>query len=183
MLAATTTQAGYLNPSDFNTFNDKQTEITLTTTGGSGAATFNAATGALNIPVYNVSSGTNFQTGNVVWDSQGYDVTWEDYGTATFTNRQATTGTYQAYQTNMSIGDYGYRLSQASNDINLGGSVTLNQPYQATVVSTLDTPPTVALTINNITPNMIDNMFIVNPPFGIEGEAKRLSTLYSTLRP
>ena len=47
---------------------------------------------------------------------------------------------------------------------NLGGSVTLNQPYQATVVSTLDTPPTVALTINNITPNMIDNMFIVNPP-------------------
>lgn len=124
MLAATTTQAGYLNPSDFNTFNDKQTEITLTTTGGSGAATFNAATGALNIPIYNVSSGTNFQTGNVIWDSQGYDVTWEDYGTATFTNRQATTGTYQAYQTNMSIGDYGYRLSQASNDINLGGSVT-----------------------------------------------------------
>ena len=47
---------------------------------------------------------------------------------------------------------------------NLGGSVTLNQPYQATVVSTLDTAPTVALTINNITPNMIDNMFIVNPP-------------------
>jgi len=24
-------------------------------------------------------------------------------------------------------------------------------------------------------------MFIVNPPFGIEGEAKRLSQLYSTL--
>lgn len=47
---------------------------------------------------------------------------------------------------------------------NLGGTVTLNQPYQATMVSTLDTPPTVALTINNITPSMIDNMFIVNPP-------------------
>ena len=47
---------------------------------------------------------------------------------------------------------------------NLGGSVILNQPYQATVVATLDTPPTSVLTINNITPNMIDNMFIVNPP-------------------
>jgi hypothetical protein len=47
---------------------------------------------------------------------------------------------------------------------NLGGEVTLNQPYQATMVSTLDTAPTTALTINNITPNMIDNMFIVNPP-------------------
>tara|TARA_B100000900_G_scaffold334883_1_gene296289 strand:- start:2567 stop:3649 length:1083 start_codon:yes stop_codon:yes gene_type:complete len=47
---------------------------------------------------------------------------------------------------------------------NLGGEVTLNQPYQATVVATLDTAPTTALTINNITPNMIDNMFIVNPP-------------------
>ena len=47
---------------------------------------------------------------------------------------------------------------------NLGGSVILNQPYQATLVSTLDTPPTSVLTINNITPNMIDNMFIVNPP-------------------
>lgn len=47
---------------------------------------------------------------------------------------------------------------------NLGGEITLNQPYQATMVSTLDTAPTTALTINNITPNMIDNMFIVNPP-------------------
>ncbi len=47
---------------------------------------------------------------------------------------------------------------------NLGGEVTLNQPYQATVVATLDSAPTTALTINNITPSMIDNMFIVNPP-------------------
>ena len=47
---------------------------------------------------------------------------------------------------------------------NLGGVVVLDQPYQATVVATLDTPPTSVLTISNITPNMIDNMFIVNPP-------------------
>lgn len=47
---------------------------------------------------------------------------------------------------------------------NLGGTITLNEAYQATMVTTLDTPPSQSLTINNITPNMIDNMFIVNPP-------------------
>ena len=48
--------------------------------------------------------------------------------------------------------------------INEGGETILNEPYQATMVSSFETPPTVALTIGNITPSMIDNMFIVNPP-------------------
>ena len=47
---------------------------------------------------------------------------------------------------------------------NEGGEMILNQPYQATMVSSFETPPTVAVTIGNITPSMIDNMFIVNPP-------------------
>ena len=47
---------------------------------------------------------------------------------------------------------------------NLAGTVILNQPYQATMVSTLDSSPTSPVTINGLTPNMIDNMFIVNPP-------------------
>jgi hypothetical protein len=47
---------------------------------------------------------------------------------------------------------------------NEGGETFLNQPYQATMVSSLETPPTVAVTIQNITPSMINNMFIVNPP-------------------
>ena len=47
---------------------------------------------------------------------------------------------------------------------NEGGEMILNQPYQATMVSSFDTPPTVAVTIQNITPSMINNMFIVNPP-------------------
>jgi len=47
---------------------------------------------------------------------------------------------------------------------NEGGERILNQPYQATMVSSFETPPTVAVTIQNITPSMIDNMFIVNPP-------------------
>ena len=47
---------------------------------------------------------------------------------------------------------------------NLGGEVILNQAYQATMVSTLDNPPTNPIQIQGITPSMIDNMFIVNPP-------------------
>ena len=47
---------------------------------------------------------------------------------------------------------------------NLGGTVTLNEAYAATMVSTLDSPPTPKISINNITPAMIDNMFIVSPP-------------------
>ena len=47
---------------------------------------------------------------------------------------------------------------------NLAGEVILNQPYQATMVSTLDSNPTTPVTINGLTPSMIDNMFIVNPP-------------------
>ena len=47
---------------------------------------------------------------------------------------------------------------------NLAGTVILNQPYQATMVSTMDSNPTSPVTISGLTPSMIDNMFIVNPP-------------------
>ena len=40
----------------------------------------------------------------------------------------------------------------------------LTESYQATMVSTLDSTPTTPVTINGLTPSMIDNMFIVNPP-------------------
>ena len=51
---------------------------------------------------------------------------------------------------------------------NDGGEITLNQAYQATMVSSLETPPTSPVTIQNITPAMIDNMFIVNPPVEVK---------------
>ena len=47
---------------------------------------------------------------------------------------------------------------------NMAGTVILNQPYQATMVSTMDSNPTSPVTITGLTPSMIDNMFIVNPP-------------------
>ena len=51
---ASTISDGYLSLTDFNTFNDKQDTITLTTIGGSGAATFVA--NVLNVPEYTLSS-------------------------------------------------------------------------------------------------------------------------------
>ena len=47
---------------------------------------------------------------------------------------------------------------------NMAGTVVLTQAYQATMVSTLDSNPTSPVIINGLTPSMIDNMFIVNPP-------------------
>ena len=47
---------------------------------------------------------------------------------------------------------------------NDGGATTLDQAFQATMVSSFDSPPTNPVTITNLTVSMIDNMFIVNPP-------------------
>jgi hypothetical protein len=51
--AATTSVNGYLTSTDWTTFNNKQTTITLTTTGSSGSATF--VTNTLNIPTYTLT--------------------------------------------------------------------------------------------------------------------------------
>ena len=48
--------------------------------------------------------------------------------------------------------------------------VTLDQAYAATMVSSLDSKPTQSVVINGITPAIIDNMFIVNPPQEIRQE-------------
>ena len=47
---------------------------------------------------------------------------------------------------------------------NLAGTVILTEAYQATMVSTMDSNPTTPVTISGLTPSLIDNMFIVNPP-------------------
>jgi hypothetical protein len=50
---ANTFLSGFLSSTDWNTFNNKQNAITLTTTGSSGAATF--VSGTLNIPNYTLA--------------------------------------------------------------------------------------------------------------------------------
>ena len=47
---------------------------------------------------------------------------------------------------------------------NEGGVVVLSEAYQATMVSSYGTSPSQPVTLQNISLNMIDNMFIVNPP-------------------
>ncbi len=47
---------------------------------------------------------------------------------------------------------------------NSGGTVILDEAYAATMVASYDRPPTSETVINGITPALIDNMFIVNPP-------------------
>ena len=47
---------------------------------------------------------------------------------------------------------------------NEGGVVELTEAYQATMVSSISTIATRPIVLNNISLNMIDNMFIVNPP-------------------
>jgi len=45
-------QSGFLSSTDWTTFNNKMSGLTLTTTGTSGAATYNSGTATLNIPQY-----------------------------------------------------------------------------------------------------------------------------------
>jgi hypothetical protein len=52
---ASNLQNGFLSAANWTTFNSKQTQITLTTTGNSGSSTFNFSTGALNIPTYTLA--------------------------------------------------------------------------------------------------------------------------------
>ncbi|HAW04777.1 MAG TPA: hypothetical protein DCW83_08815 [Saprospirales bacterium] len=51
---------------------------------------------------------------------------------------------------------------------NEGGEVILNEAYQATMVSTISTPPVRPVTITNITVAQIDNLFIVSPPAEVQ---------------
>ena len=59
---------------------------------------------------------------------------------------------------------------------NEAGEITLNQAYQATMVSTISTPPAAPVTITNITVGMIDNMFIVNPPAEVQQAVEQQQT-------
>ena len=46
----------------------------------------------------------------------------------------------------------------------LAGIEVLNQPFQATMVSMSESPPTKPVTLSNMTLGFIDNLLIVNPP-------------------
>jgi len=92
---ATTSVDGYLSSIDWDTFNDKQDALTLTTTGTSGAATLVGS--VLNIPQYSSTGGgavdsVNGQTGTVVLDTDDInDTATNRYTTDTDITRLANT--------------------------------------------------------------------------------------------
>ena len=57
-----------------------------------------------------------------------------------------------------------------------GMEVTLNEAYSATMVSTLNSYPTTPIVINNISANLINNMFIVSPPADVQKVVDESST-------
>ena len=59
---------------------------------------------------------------------------------------------------------------------NEGGTVSLTEAYQATMVSSFDKIPTQPVILDNINLNMIDNMFIVAPPQEIKEVVEEEST-------
>ena len=59
---------------------------------------------------------------------------------------------------------------------NEGGTVSLTEAYQATMVSSFDKIPTQPVILDNINLNMIDNMFIVAPPREIKEVVEEEST-------
>jgi hypothetical protein len=58
----------------------------------------------------------------------------------------------------------GCRPSGSITVTNAGGTVTLEEAFQAVMVSTFETPPTNPVIIMDLDLNMIDNMFIVSEP-------------------
>ena len=90
---AATASNGYLSSTDWNTFNNKQATITLTTTGTSGASTLIGAT--LNIPDYGsaLSGYVTLATAQTISGSKTFSGTSLFTGSATFNSAlQATIG-------------------------------------------------------------------------------------------
>ena len=50
----------------------------------------------------------------------------------------------------------------------MAGEVVMNEPFQATMVSVSETPPTPPVLLQNMTLGFIDNLLIVNPPDEIQ---------------
>ena len=63
---------------------------------------------------------------------------------------------------------------------NEGGTVSLTEAYQATMVSSFDKIPTQPVVLDNINLNMIDNMFIVAPPQEIKEAVEEESSSSDT---
>jgi hypothetical protein len=127
VVQAGSTTNGFLSTTDWNTFNNKQNAITLTTTGSSGAATFSG--GTLNIPQYaGAFSGTTnyvtkFTSSTAIGNSNIFDNgTNVGIGTITPTAKlEVFAGSSDGSITASTNGLYSYISVQKSNAISTVG--------------------------------------------------------------
>lgn len=121
VLTASSTQIGVLTPSDWSTFNNKQSEITLTSTGNDGPATFVGQ--ILNIPEYIVPDGDSISSGDITF--KGSDVhnwNFEEYNVFTVQPTITTAGPFANWKSTLTL-DNAFELSQ-DTDNGLGDTYT-----------------------------------------------------------
>jgi hypothetical protein len=112
--AASTSNKGFLSATDWNTFNNKQGSISLTTTGTSGAATFIGNT--LNIPQY---SGTTYIFTTTDFNESGSTISLD------YTNGQKASGSQPGFLSSANWTTFNNKLSNITDHIVQGTNVTI----------------------------------------------------------
>jgi hypothetical protein len=202
---ASATNRGALSSTDWSTFNGKQSAITLTTTGTSGAATLVGAT--LNIPQY--TAGVNFYTTDGTLTSArtitaaGFGLTYSDNknGAANFTVSNTTAGTAStvlftaasdASAGNFQVGKYSstktaYKTLGASNSViynNVAGNISvLNDFASGNINFAAGGSTTAQLTLSSagnlsqtVNQNASTSMTVSNTTAGTASSAAFIST-------
>jgi hypothetical protein len=121
VLTASSTQIGVLSPSDWNTFNNKQSQITLTTTGNDGPTTFVGQ--VLNVPQYIVPDGDTISSGDITFKgSDTHNWSFEEYNVFTVQPTITTAGPFANWKSTLTL-DNTFELSQ-DTDNGLGDTYT-----------------------------------------------------------
>jgi hypothetical protein len=114
VLTASSTQIGVLTPADWNTFNNRQKAITLTTTGNDGPSTFVGQ--VLNIPEYIVPNGSTVSSGDITFKgSDIHDWTFQDYNVFTVQPTVTTAGPFANWKSTLIL-DNTFELSQETDN-------------------------------------------------------------------
>ncbi len=114
VLTASSTQIGVLTPSDWSSFNNKQKEITLTSTGNDGPATFNGQ--ILNIPEYIVPDGDTISSGDITFKgSDTHNWNFEEYNVFTVQPTITTAGPFANWKSTLIL-DNTFELSQDTDN-------------------------------------------------------------------
>jgi hypothetical protein len=135
---------GYLSSADWLTFSSKQPAITLTTTGNSGASTFNVITGALNIPEYTLAGLGGFANpmtslGDLIYANSlgaavrrsGNTSTTKMYLSQTGDGTNSAAPQWSA----ISVGEVSGAVSGLTGEVSTTGSGTLNVTLGTTAVT------------------------------------------------